>query len=85
MVYKFQRLQLALGLVLEQPIKRGMLLSKWATISHLWICVDMCGVVDIFLDSPPPPAKKFSVILVPTPPKKKNLLFWSPSIGGEPQ
>ena len=30
MVFKFQRFQLALCFVFEQPIKRGMLLSKWA-------------------------------------------------------
>ena len=31
MVFKFQRFQLALGSVVEQPIERGMLLSNWAT------------------------------------------------------
>ena len=31
MVFKFQRFQLALGSVVEQPIEREMLLSKWAT------------------------------------------------------
>ena len=31
MVFKFQRFQLALGSVVEQPIERGMLLRKWAT------------------------------------------------------
>ena len=31
MVFKFARFQLALGFVFEQPIERGMLLSKWAT------------------------------------------------------
>ena len=31
MAFKFQRFQLALGFVFEQPIQRGMLLSKWAT------------------------------------------------------
>ena len=31
MVFKFQRFQLALGSVVEQPIEKGMLLSKWAT------------------------------------------------------
>ena len=30
-VFEFQRFQLALGSVVEQPIERGMLLSKWAT------------------------------------------------------
>ena len=31
MVFKLQRFQLALGSVVEQPIERGMRLSKWAT------------------------------------------------------
>ena len=31
MVFKFQRFQLALGFVFEQPIELAMLLSKWAT------------------------------------------------------
>ena len=31
MVFKFERFQLALGSVVEQPIERGMLLNKWAT------------------------------------------------------
>ena len=30
MVFNFQRFQLALGFVFEQPVKRGTLLSKWA-------------------------------------------------------
>ena len=30
MVLKFERFQLALGFAFERPIKRGMLLSKWA-------------------------------------------------------
>ena len=33
MVFKFQRFQLALGSVVEQPIERGIILSKWATNS----------------------------------------------------
>ena len=41
MVFKFQRRQLALGFVFDQPIKRGMLLSKWATIDNLFIFLDL--------------------------------------------
>ena len=58
MFFKFQRFQLALGFVFEQPIKRGMLFSKWATINNLLILFG-------FRNPPPPGAKELSVILVP--------------------
>ena len=55
MVFTFQRFQLALGFVFEQPIKREMLLSKWATIDNF--CVFFLDLWILFGFPPPPRAK----------------------------